>query len=459
MRALAAVLAGRGWRLTGSDLQGGAVPLPGGATLAVCPGHRRQNLPPNADLVVYSDAVPPDNPELRNAAELGIPARSYFQMVGELTAAMHCAAVAGTHGKSSTVAMAACIFEQAGRDPLVFCGAPTLGRTSGGRFGRGPVALVEACEFRENFLHLRPRHAVVLGIEHDHFDCYPEERHLTDAFTRFVRSIPADGLLVAHADCPAACRVAARATCRVERFSLTDKDADWSAGRLTDRRGFHEFDVLCHGRPVCEVRLQVPGAHNVLNAVASVALARANEIPAECIGEALSGFPGLHRRLECLGTYRGVTIVDDYAHHPTETRAALAAVRQMYPGRRLWCVFQPHQALRLTRLLDATVASLQSADLVAVADVFRAREGPPAPGQADAAQLAREVRRRGTPVVATGEAASILRVVATRLQPGDVLLTMGAGDIRALAEALAGPPADKNPSLGMPCLIAHSDVP
>ena len=441
MQAMAAVLAGRGWRLTGSDLQGGGLPSSNGGPVAVCRGHHPQNVPPEAELVVYSDAVAPENPELQRAAELGIPVRSYFQMVGELTADRHCAAVAGTHGKSSTVGMCAHVFEQAGCDPLVFCGAPTTGRISGGRYGRGPIALVEACEFRANFLHLKPRQAVLLGIEHDHFDCYPSKQDLLDAFARFVRSIPPSGLLIARADCADSRRVAALAACRVERFALT-AGAEWSAGRMRRRRGCYAFAVVHRGRPVCEVRLQVPGAHNVLNALAATALARANGIPPACIRQALSRFPGLHRRLERLGTHRGVTFIDDYAHHPTETAAALTAVRQMYPGRRLWCVFQPHQALRLRRLLAETAAALQPADVVVVADVFRAREGPPAAGDPGATELAREVRHRGTPVAGTGDTASILALLTARLAPGDVVVTLGAGDIRTVAEGLAGVPVE-----------------
>ncbi len=435
MQALAAVLAGQGWRLTGSDLIGGALALSNGSSVALCRGHRPEDLPTDADLIVYSDAVPPGNPELRQAGELGIPIRSYFQMVGELTAAMHSLAIAGTHGKSSTVGMCASIFEQAGRDPLVFCGAPTLGHASGGRYGQGPVALVEACEFRANFLRLAPKHVVLLGIDHDHFDCYPEKNDLLDAFARFVQSIPAGGLLIARADCPDTSRIAARAPCRVESFALAGK-ADWSAGRLIHRAGCHEFDVLYHGRPVCELRLRVPGMHNALNALAAAALAHANGIPPECIAAAISRFPGLYRRLECLGIHGGVTIVDDYAHHPTEVTAALTAVRQMYPGRRLLCVYQPHQALRLTRLLHETADSLQLADVVVVAAVFRAREGPPAPGEADAVRLAGEVQRRGTPASAPGATDAIVTQLASQLKPGDVFVTLGAGDIRVVAEAL-----------------------
>ncbi|MDZ7618676.1 MAG: Mur ligase family protein [Patescibacteria group bacterium] len=445
MQALAAVLDGQGWRLTGSDLLGGILSLPSGGSVPLCRGHGPENLPDGTDLVITSDAVPRHNPELQRAAERAIPTRTYFEMVAELTAGLHCMAVAGTHGKSSTVAMCSSIFEQAGRDPLVFCGAPILGRVQGGRFGRGPDALVEACEFRANFLHLHPRHGVLLGIDHDHFDCYPNKQDMVDAFARFVRSIPADGLLVARADCPDSRAVADGAACRVETFSLAD-NADWSTARLTHRAGCHEFDVLHRGQLFCGLQLRVPGKHNALNALAATALAHANGIPPECVAAALGRFPGVYRRLECLGevgsrdstgsTHGNLTLVDDYAHHPTEVVAALTTLRQAYPGRRLLCVYQPHQALRLSRLLTETAASLQWADAVVVANVFRAREGAPVAGEADAEQLAGEVRRRGTPASAPGDAAAIVRQLSSQLGPGDVLVTMGAGDIRVVAEML-----------------------
>ncbi len=434
MQALAAVLAGRGCRLTGSDLLEGTIPSPGGGSVPIACGHHAEHLPTDADLLVYSDAVTEANPELRRAVELGIPCRSYFQTVGQLTGAMQCLAVAGTHGKSSTVAMASQVFTHAGRDPLVFCGAARLGAASAGRFGQGPIALVEACEFRANFLHLQPQQAAVLGIDHDHFDCYPQKQDLLDAFTRFVQTIPPQGLLIARADCADTQRVAARAACRVETFARTG-NADWLAGRLTHRDGCYAFELVYRGRPACEIRLQVPGAHNVRNALAAAALAHANGIAPECIGTALSQFAGLSRRLERLGTYGDIAIIDDYAHHPTEITAALQTIRQMHPGRRLWCVYQPHQALRLTRLLAETADSLQAADAVVVADVFRAREGAPIPGEADAAQLAVELQRRGVAAFAPGDAPAIVSSLATQLKPGDVLATLGAGDLRAVAEA------------------------
>jgi len=368
MRGLAEVLLGRGWWLSGSDLEVGRVAHLAGDRLRLCRGHAAEHVPPGTDLVVYSDAVPAGNPELQRAAELGVPVLSYFQMVGRLMGEKRGLAVAGAHGKSTATAMTAEVLLHAGLDPTVLCGATPLGCASGGRAGHGPWMLAEACEYRANFLHLRPRHAVILGIEPDHFDCYDSPEALEAAFARFAQSVPSDGLLLARYDCPATRRVIGGLACRVETFGI-DRRADWSARGLIARGGCYTFDVAGHGRPFCRVSLQVPGRHNVLNALAAAALAAESGVAAERIAEALGRFRGLHRRLETLGTFGGVLLLDDYAHHPTEVAASLGTVRQMAPGRRLWCVFQPHQVSRTEHLLGELAESLQNADRVLVAEI------------------------------------------------------------------------------------------
>jgi UDP-N-acetylmuramate-alanine ligase len=515
MRALANVLADWGWRLSGSDCR-----IDGIERLAACgvrlfQGHAAEQLSPETELVVYSDAVPASNPELCRAAELGIPALSYFQTLGLLSANCHTVAVAGTHGKSTTTAMAAQVLIDAGRDPTVFCGATPLGAASGGhaasggrpasgghavsggRAGqcsplplgegqevravaekaemaasrgqpaltltlsqreRGPwltrsqrergLLLVEACEYRANFLNLRPWHAAILGIEPDHFDCYDSLEQIEDAFRRFAAAVPAEGMLLVRHDCESTRRATVGLPCRVESFGLSP-EADWSARIIkprplvapgpgaTNGRGFMgcagwHFEIRRFGRPLCEVRLQTPGRHNVLNALAAAALAWENGATADEIAAGLGRFAGLHRRLEMLGMWRGVTLVDDYAHHPTEVSATLETIRQLFPRRRVWCVFQPHQASRTARLLDELAASLQNADRVLVAEIFRAREGNPQPGEVTAADLARRTAALGVEVLPGHAAEEIVRTLETHLVPGDVLVTLGAGDVERL---------------------------
>jgi UDP-N-acetylmuramate--alanine ligase len=388
--------------------------------------------------VIYSDAVPADNRELRRAAERGLPTLSYFETLGRLGVGRRTVAVAGTHGKSTVTAMTAHLLVASGGDPTIVCGATQLGATSGGRAGRGDLMLVEACEYRANFLHLQPAQAAILGIEPDHFDCYDSLEQLEAAFRRFAESLPPGGLLVARHDCPSTGRVTAGLSCRVETFGFST-DADWSAQHLVDDRGRFRFEIRRFGHRLCEVRLEVPGEHNVLNALAAAALACENGVTGDQISACLGSFPGLHRRLELLGTCRGAMVLDDYAHHPTEVVATLTTLRRMYPHSRVWCVFQPHQALRTRRLLDELAASLQNADKVLVADIFRAREGDPRPGDVTAADLARRAATLGVEVLPGHTAEEIVRALETHLAPGDVLITLGAGDVEKLRPGAEGP--------------------
>ena len=436
MRALADVLLGRGWRIGGSDLTLDPVEQLVAAGVQLRGGHAAEHLPEQTDLVVYSDAVAADNPELQRAAELGIPALSYFEMIGRLTADSHTLAVAGTHGKSTTTAMAAAVLTDAGCDPTVFCGATPLGKFSGGRAGNDRVTVVEACEYRENFLHLRPRQAAILGIEPDHFDYFHSRGQLEAAFAQFAHLVPSDGLVLARHDCPVTRRVAADLPCRVATLG-TLAAADWSVGCLVARRGRYTFEIRRRRQPVCEVNLQMPGRHNVLNALAAAAMAWEYGVQPGCIGDALSRFRGLHRRLQLRGNQGGAAVIDDYAHHPTEVTATLKTVRRMYAGRRVWCVFQPHQVSRTERLLDELAESLQNADRVLVAEIFRAREGAPKSGEVAAVDLARAVRRLGTNVPEVHSIGEIVRLLQEQLAPGDVLVTLGAGDIGRVADEFA----------------------
>jgi UDP-N-acetylmuramate--alanine ligase len=461
MRSLAKVLLGWGWRISGSDLSPECVPFPAQAGVQVYQGHAAAQLAPETDLVIHSDAVPADNPELLRAGEMDVPVQSYFQTLGKLMLDRQGIAVAGTHGKSTTTAMLASLLIEAGHDPTVVFGAAPLGKQSGGRAGRGPLLVVEACEYRANFLHLSPRQAVILGIEPDHFDCYDSPDQLHEAFARFARRIPSRGLLLTRHDCRATRETTARARCRTQTFGF-QAAADWAALNLDShtagvaagangrssvspgghaglafdsQRGRYAFDLVHGGRKLARVRLRVPGKHNVANALAAAALAWENGVGPAPIVRGLERFAGLRRRLEWLGCWQGVTLLDDYAHHPTEVSATLRAVREMYPGRRIWCVFQPHQASRTAHLLDELAASLQNADRVFVAEIFRAREPSPRPGEVTAADLAQRIRLPDSEVPCVHDTDFIFRLLGTRLTPGDVLITMGAGDIRKLSNA------------------------
>jgi UDP-N-acetylmuramate--alanine ligase len=438
MQALARVLLARGWMISGTDLAAHVPQWLTAAGVPVARGHVADSLPDDAELLIYSDAVNAHVPERRRAAARGMPQLSYPMMLGHLMADRRVLAVAGTHGKSTTTAMAASILAAAGLNFTAVYGATPIHEQLHqlDRVGDDERFLVEACEYRANFLHLTPQVAAILNIEHDHFDCFETAEDVEAAFREFITRLPNDGLLVAQHDCRTTQRVSQAAACRVETFGY-DPAAAWRAERIIDHRGRYQFDLWHNQNLLGRATLCIPGAHQVLNALAAATIASAAGAAPEAILQGLATFRGLRRRLETIGTWQGVTLIDDYAHHPTEVTAALAAVRKLYPQRRIWCIFQPHQASRTARLLDELTASLHNADRVAVAEIFRAREPAWQPGDVTAADLASRVRASGVETLDVHETDEILEQVDAAIVPGDVVVTMGAGDIRKVADGIA----------------------
>ena len=432
MRSLADVLDEAGWQVSGSDLDEASLV---GAPFAVRQGHDAAAIDASIELVVHSNAVPRGNPELRRARQLGIPTFTLPQMLGRLMQSRLGVAIAGTHGKSTATAMTGAILTAAGFDPTVVVGAAPIGGRSGGRFGRGRQMIVEACEFRESFRHLRPELAAILNIEPDHFDCFDSTDELENAFARFARAVPSSGLMIAADECAATRRACAELQCATETFGLS-ADATWRATEVSQRRGYYSFELRFCERLVCQVKLPVPGLHNVHNALAAAALASHCGATGQAIREGLERFVGLRRRLQLLGEVRDVALVDDYAHHPTEVAATLSTLRRMYADRRLWCVFQPHQASRLARLLEEFANSLRNADKIVLAEVYRAREEPPLGDEVAAKHLRFRLEALGCDVVQLASLAEIRDHLRQSLSPGDVLVTMGAGDIGRVAHEL-----------------------
>jgi UDP-N-acetylmuramate--alanine ligase len=446
MRSLAQVLLQKGWRLSGSDRATRCDDPLARTGVRIFAEHAAENVSADVAIVIHSSAVPDDNPELLRAAKLRIPVISYAEMLGLLMQGRRGLAVAGTHGKSTTTAMAAEILMVAGRDPTFVYGASPCGGGEGGRAGNSSIVLVEACEYRQNFLHLHPHDAVILNIEADHFDCYRTREALDGAFRRFTALLPPAGTLVVpwgRADCQSAAFLAGwqpAPRCRIETFGLSDQ-ADWRAVNLQSIQGRYAFDLVHKANCLGRVELAVFGRHNVLNALAAAALAAINGCAAEAIVAGLANFRGLRRRMECIFDAAGVAIWDDYAHHPTEISTTLATIREISPKSRVWCLFQPHQASRTAHLLDELALSLQNAERVLIADIFRAREGPAKPGEVTAADLA--ARTRGTRLRVAGQEVfgshaltDIQHFLQTHLTSGDVLVVMGAGDIGRIGYGL-----------------------
>ncbi|MEW4526637.1 UDP-N-acetylmuramate--L-alanine ligase [Maioricimonas sp. JC845] len=433
MRALAEYLLDGGWTLTGSDLD---TQTPGLRALAergvgLASGHNRDHLSEETDLVIHSAAVPSTNPERSAARDRNLPDLSYVDLLELLCRDREAIGIAGTHGKSTTTALCSWILESSGADPGYLCGAELVGKRRGGRAGAGPHLVVECCEFRRHFLKIPVRTAAILSVEPDHFDCYGSIAETVDAFAAFAQNLPADGLLLWNAACAGAAQAIAGATCRTESFAV-GAPADWTVANVACSGRETGFEIVHHGAVVTHVRLPMPGRHNVANALAAAVLCLNHGVAPEQVVEGLASFPGLRRRFEFRGTWRGAVLVDDYAHHPTEIRAALQAAREVCPGRRLRCVFQPHQRRRTEELMDEFAGALVEADDVIVMPVFSARESDDRANETLSRELAMRTKEQGGRAEFGTSLDRIAATLETDVREGDVLITLGAGDIYRL---------------------------
>lgn len=426
---LARMLSRRGYTVTGSDLTDSPTVRELRAEgILVAVGHDAANVG-DADLVVVTAALRPDNPELVEAERRGIRVVKRAALLGLLANPAVCLAVAGSHGKSTTSGMAALALDRAGLDPSFAVGATVRELGTNARLGDGPHFVVEADEYDLSFLWLHPRVAIVTNVEHDHPDIFPDLDAVLAAFERFAGGIQVGGTLVLSAD-DAGSRMLRG---RLERtgydrriVTFGARDGDW---RLVPHDG--GMAAAGPGGQVFGLRLAVPGRHNLLNALAVLAASGGLGIDAGRLLAGLESFGGVSRRFEILRD-DDVTVVSDYAHHPTEIAATIAAARERYPGRRIIAIFQPHTYSRTRALLDDFAVALDPADVAVLAEIYRARETDSL-GVAST-DIAARMRRCPTVVGSAFDAASAARAA---MRPGDVVLVMGAGDIYEAAEALA----------------------
>jgi UDP-N-acetylmuramate--alanine ligase len=441
MCALAEVLLAQQAMVTGSDMAGGEVVRRlerAGATVQI--GQRPENLPAACDLVVFSAAIHPQNPELLAARQRGLEVIKYSQMLGRLMAQKVGIAVAGTHGKSTTTAMIAYALRAGGADPSFIVGAfvEQLGAPSGA--GSGPHFVAEACEFDRSFLNLDPTCALILNVEEDHLDCYENLEAIIEAFRSFAARVPAHGLLIANGEdrhTAAALRTgsAPTACCQVQSFGLADS-CRWQ-GIVKERpRGCVRMDVRRDGEAFCQMSLALPGLHNAYNALAATAALHFAGMEAGPIAGRLGEFIGARRRVQFRGQGRGITVVDDYAHHPTEIQASLKAIRDYYQPRRLLCVFQPHQHSRTRFLLNDFARGFDAATEVILPDIYFVRDSEREKDHICSEDLVSQIRLHGGSARYVKTFDEIIRTLQAQLQPGDVVVTMGAGNIWEVADEI-----------------------
>lgn len=436
MSGLAALLLRHGARVSGSDCNpSAALRRLAAAGASVTTEQTADAIPADTVLLVASAAIPADHPELVAARQRAIPVIKYAELLGALMERSCGIAVSGTHGKSTTAAWLSYTLRAAGLDPTFVIGAEVPQLAGGSGVGAGPHFVAEACEYDRSFLNLRPRLAAILNIEEDHLDCYENIDAIAEAFARFAALLPPDGLLVINGDDPHCRAAAAGVSAAVETFGY-EREHTWRAVECRLRDGRYEFTVVHRGLPLGRVRLQLAGEHNVRNALAVAALASGAGVLWPTISDALSEFRGARRRLEVRAAIEQVIVVDDYAHHPSEIRATLRAARERFAPRRLWTVFQPHQHSRTRFLLADFARSFSLADRVIVPQIYFVRDSERERQAICADDLVARIGACGGRAAHIPDFGRIVGLLARELKPGDLVITMGAGDIWKVADEL-----------------------
>ena len=390
----------------------------------------------HVDLVVRTAAVKDDHPEMLFAQRLGLKTIKYAKLLGEVMSERHGVAVAGTHGKSTTTAMTALALVETGLDPSFVVGGtvPQLGGT-GSRSGLGDAFVAEACEYDRSFHNLSPKVAVITNLEEDHLDCYANIFQIIESFRQFVKLVPAGGKIIAHGRDHHVAKVIMDAKVAVETVSLGEPTV-WSTRPTGLADGCPTGDVYHHDRLVARFALSVPGEHNLLNATMALAAAVACGADPAKAADAISTFRGVDRRQTELGTCNGAIVVDDYAHHPTELRTTLKALREKYSPDRLICVFQPHQHSRTRHLIEDFATSFIEADLVVMPKIYFVRDSEAEKQAVCTEDLIGKIAANGQEAVYLPEFPAIVAHVRSLARPGDLVVTMGAGDVNEIAKDL-----------------------
>ena len=420
MSALAELFLRRGVTVTGCDANpGGAADLErlGVKVTAHDPAHVN-----GARALVVTSAMPKKHPELERARELGIPVIRRAEALGEVTVGRELVGIAGTHGKTTTTVMTTSALAAAGREPTALVGGRVAAWGGNLKLGNDQVFVVEADEYDRSFLALTPTVAVVTNMEADHLDIYKDLEDIRGAFAQFARGART---IVLCGDDKGASTLPTPSAAEVIRYGIDSPDARLVASNIRNAERGTTFDVVYDGEPLGGVSLQVPGRHNILNSLAAIASGLSMGATVEAMAPGLGAFGGVERRFQRLGEARGISVIDDYAHHPTEIAATLAAARSTFPGRRIIAAFQPHLYSRTRDFSKEFGAALSAADAIYLTEIYPAREQPIA--GVDAGLIERAIGKGK--LAWRGERASLAEALASQARSGDVVITIGAGDI------------------------------
>ncbi|WP_437757985.1 UDP-N-acetylmuramate--L-alanine ligase [Sorangium sp. So ce1389] len=436
MSGLAEILRSLEFEVSGSDLKESSTTrrlTSLGVRIDV--GHRSENVR-GVDVVVYSSAIRPDNPELTEARALGIPAIGRAEMLAELMRVKYGVAIAGSHGKTTTTSLVATVLRAAGLDPTVVVGGKMAALGTNARLGAGDLLVAEADESDGSFLRLTPTIAVVTNIDPEHLDHYGTHERIKDAFVEFAARVPFYGLAVLCLDHPHVQDLLPRIPRRHVTYGVSPQ-SDYSARGIQFRGLETSFNAYRRGEPLGGFTVKMPGAHNVLNCLATIAVADELEVPLDVTKQALATFGGVARRFTIVGSLGGITLVDDYGHHPAEIRATVDAARRAFPGEdhRIVVAFQPHRHTRTRDLFDEFTRAFNQADVLLVTDIYAAGE-PPIPG-VTAERLVQSIREHGHHDARyVADKADLPEALEQIVRPGDVVIALGAGDVNACVREL-----------------------
>ena len=434
--ALAAILMKEKAVISGSDMQESNLTerlTDDGATLKI--GHKAENLPEKLDGVIISAAVKDDNPELIEAKKRHVRIYKYAQMLGLVMDRYKGVAVSGTHGKSTTTGWLTYILKNLGFEPNFVVGADIVQYNTSSGVGSSDVFVAEACEYDRSFLNLRPQVGIILNIEPDHLDYYSGIDEIVEAFGDFTGGIRPDGFLVASGEDNNVAKLISkfRRDKNILTFGLSDK-CDYSARDINEFPDRTEFVCLYKQTVIGKTTIKLPGKHNVRNALAVIAAAVGLGIDAKDVLGVLGGFEGMDRRLMKKAEINGICVYDDYAHHPTEIKASLNGMRQRYDGRRIFCIFQPHQYSRTRFLLEDFADSFKLADLTIVPDIYFVRDTEKSRTEVNAQVLVDEIKKKGSNAMFINSFESICEFLKNNVESGDILMTMGAGNVWKVAD-------------------------
>jgi UDP-N-acetylmuramate--alanine ligase len=435
MSSLAEILLNRGYSVAGSDSSSSAITDKlSEIGIKVAIGQKGENIAPDTDLAVYTAAVSEDNPELKAAREMGIDVVDRAELVGMMMLCYkHPVSVAGTHGKTTTSSMVSEIFLAAGVNPTISIGGmlPSIGGNY--HVGERDYFVLETCEYKDSFLKFNPHSAIILNIDRDHTDYFKTMEQMYNSFNTFVKRIADGGFLVINNDIKDKEKVIDGFNGKIITYGK-DSTADWYAEDISyNELGYGRYTAVHNGEKVAEVELSIPGEHNVYNSLAALALTSEYGLDINIILSGIKSYTGTDRRFQYKGSFNGVKVIDDYAHHPTEIKATIGSARKNDINK-LWICFQPHTYTRTHDLLDEFADALSGADKVVLVDIYASREKDT--GLVSSADLQKKIAALGTEAYYIGDMEDAKKFLSENCSPHDMLITMGAGDVFKLGESI-----------------------